>query len=57
MDVVSLLIAIIVIVAVASIAVWFLRQVDLPQPVHVAVYAILAIVAILVVVRFAGVRF
>jgi membrane protein implicated in regulation of membrane protease activity len=51
MEIVRILIYLIAAVAVGCIVWWFLSSVALPWPLQVAVYAILAIVAILVVVR------
>lgn len=56
MNLVSLAIAVVVIVAVAAIVLWFVRAsgVSIPEPIKIALYAILAIVAILVVANLAG---
>ena len=58
MDLVSLAIGIIVLVAVIAIVAWFIRSsgVTIPQPFLIAIYAVLAIVCILVVANLAGVR-
>lgn len=58
MDLIGLAIAIIVIVAVIAIVVWFVKSsgIVIPQPLLVAIYAILAIVAIVCIVHFSGVQ-
>lgn len=58
MDLVGLAIALIVIIAVLAIGYWFLKAsgLPIPQPVLIALYAIVAIVCILVVVHYAGIR-
>lgn len=56
MNIVGLVITFIVIIAVVAIFWWFLQKsgIPIPQPVQIAMWAILAIVAILVIARFAG---
>lgn len=56
MNLVSLAIWVIVIVAVASIVVWFLNRSGLaiPEPLKIALLAVVAIVAILVVANLVG---
>ena len=56
MNLVGLAVAIIVIVAVVAILMWFVRSsgITIPQPLLIALYAIIAIVAILVIVNLAG---
>jgi predicted membrane channel-forming protein YqfA (hemolysin III family) len=54
MDLVSLLVALIVLVAVGAIVYWFMTKVNLPEPFRIVIYAVAAIIAILVLVRVAG---
>lgn len=56
MDIVGLLITLIVIIAVVAIFWWFLKAsgIPIPQPVQIALWAVVAILAILFVARFAG---
>jgi hypothetical protein len=56
MGLVELVILVIVVVAVIAIGAWFVRSsgITVPQPFVIAGYAILAILAILLVVRMAG---
>lgn len=54
MNLVSLLIALIVLIAVGAILYWFMGKVPLPEPFKIVVYAVLAIVAILIVAGLAG---
>jgi predicted membrane channel-forming protein YqfA (hemolysin III family) len=53
-DIVGLLIGLIVLVAVGAIVYWFMTKVQLPQPFQIVIYAVVAIVAILVIVNLAG---
>jgi hypothetical protein len=55
-DLVSLALVVIVVVAVAAIVYWFVNKsgVAVPQPVKIALYAVLAIVCVLVVANLAG---
>lgn len=57
MDIVGLCITIIVVVAICAICAWFVRSsgLTIPQPILIAVYAVLAILAILFVAHYAGV--
>lgn len=57
MDLISLAVLVVVIVAVVAIVAWFVRSsgVAIPQPVLIALWAILAIVMILAVASLAGV--
>jgi hypothetical protein len=57
MSIVQLAVLIIVIVAVIAIVGWFLRSsgITIPQPLMIAVYAVLAIIAILLVANLAGI--
>lgn len=57
MDLVSLAIWIIVIVAVGAIVYWFVQSsgINIPRPFQIALMAIVAIIAIILVVRLAGV--
>ena len=57
MDIVSLAILIIVIVAVVAIVIWFLNKsgIVIPEPVKIALWAVLAIIAILFVANLAGI--
>lgn len=59
MSIVGLLITLIVVIAVCAIFWWFIKQsgVPVPYPVQIALWAIIAILAILAVVRFSGVAF
>lgn len=52
MDLVSLLIALILFGVIAWIVVWIVGQIPMPQPIKVAVYAILGLIAILYLVGF-----
>ena len=56
MDIVTIAIALIVIIAICAIVYWFLQAsgISIPQPIRIALLAILAIVAILFVARMAG---
>lgn len=56
MNLIGLAIAIVVIVAVVAIVTWFVRSsgISIPQPFLVVIYAVLAIVAILVIANLAG---
>jgi hypothetical protein len=56
MGLVEFVILIIVVVAVIAIGAWFVRSsgITIPQPLMIAFYAIAAILAILIVVRAAG---
>jgi hypothetical protein len=56
-NLVSLAIFIVVIVAVVAIVLWFVRSsgVTVPKPIQIALYAIIAIVAILFVASLAGI--
>lgn len=56
MGIVELAILLVVIVAIVAIVAWFVRSsgVTIPQPVLIACYAILAIIAILFVANLAG---
>lgn len=57
MGLVDLAIWLIVLIAIAAIVTWFVRAsgLTIPQPLLVVVYAVLAVVAILMLARFAGV--
>lgn len=57
MDLVGLAIFIVVVVAVIAIVGWFVRSsgITIPQPFLIALYAVLAIVCILVVANLAGI--
>ncbi len=57
MDLIGLAIAIIVLVAVCAVVVWFVRSsgITIPQPLLIVIYAVLAIFAILFLVHFAGI--
>ena len=56
MDLVSLAIFVIVLVAIAAIVYWFVGAsgVAIPQPLKIALLAVVAIVAILIVANLAG---
>lgn len=56
MPLIQIAIGIIVIVAVIAIASWFVRSsgVVIPRPIMIALYAVIAIVAILFVASLAG---
>jgi len=56
MSIIQLAILIIVLVAVVAIVAWFVRSsgIVIPQPVLIALYAILAILGILLVANLAG---
>lgn len=57
MSIVTIAILFIVIVAIVAIVGWFVRTsgVSIPQPILIALYAILAIVMILCVANLAGI--
>lgn len=57
MTLVQLAILIIVIIAVVAIVVWFVRSsgLTIPQPLVIAFYAILAILAIILIANLAGI--
>lgn len=57
MLVVQIAITVIVIVAVIAIVVWFVRSsnITIPQPIKIALYAVIAIVAILFVASLGGI--
>lgn len=57
MNLVHLAIVLIVIIAIVAIVLWFLRSsgIAIPEPVKIALYAVLAILAILFVADLAGV--
>lgn len=54
MDIIHIAIVIIAIVAVIAIVTWFVRSsgITIPQPFMIAFYAVIAIVAILLIVKF-----
>lgn len=54
MDLVNLVILLIVLLAVGAILYWFMGKVPVPEPVKYVIYAVIAIVAILFLVRLAG---
>lgn len=56
MDIVSIAIAVIVVIAVVAITWWFVKRsgIPIPEPVVIALWAIIAIVAILFVANLAG---
>ena len=57
MSIISLAIVVVVLVAVAAIVVWFVRSsgITIPQPLLIVIYAVVAIVAILLIASLAGV--
>lgn len=57
MDIVSLAILVIVIVAVVAIVIWYVRRsgIVIPEPLMLALWAIIAILAILFVASLAGI--
>lgn len=57
MSIVQLAILLIVIIAIVAITAWFVRSsgVTIPQPVMIALWAILAILMILLVANLAGI--
>lgn len=57
MDLVSLLILLVVVIAIGAVVYWFLNKVSLPRPWDIVVYAVIAILAIIVIVKVSGVRF
>lgn len=56
MDIVSLAIWVIVVIAVIAVVYWFTRAsgVVIPQPLLIVLYAVIAIVAIIFLARIAG---
>ena len=56
MSIVQLAILIIVLVAVAAVVAWFLRQsnIAIPEPFLYALYALIAILAIMIIANLAG---
>ncbi len=57
MDIISLLVTIIVIVAIIAVFRWFLTSsgVAIPQPLVIVAYAVIAIIAILFLAQYIGV--
>ena len=55
---VELAITLVVLIAIAAVVTWFTRAsgITIPQPLLIVVYAVLAVVAIIYLARFAGVR-
>jgi hypothetical protein len=55
--VIDLAVTLIVLVAVAAVVAWFVRAsgITIPQPLLIAVYAVVAVLVILFLARFAGV--
>lgn len=56
MDLISLAVSLIVIIAIAAVVYWFVNQsgVSIPKPFVIVLYAVVAIAAILFLARFAG---
>ena len=57
MNLVSLAVTLIVLVAIAAIVYWFVKAsgINIPKPLLIVIYAVIAIIAILVIAGFAGV--
>lgn len=52
MDLISLLVALIIFGLIAWIVVWIVGLIPMPQPIKVAVYAVLGLIAILYLIGF-----
>lgn len=55
MEPISLLIGLLVVVAIIVVLVWLINQMALPEPLRTVFIAIVAIIFLLVVVRYLGV--